>query len=147
MADSSALTFLGISGSTRKASLNRALLQTIAEVMPPEAKVTLWDGLETLPIFNSDLAEPPAVIALKSAIAAADIPKLCPTAAAAKAFMMLCRPFSGNVAVASPLGVISLKRVSPNRGNSISDAFTSASLSIAYVITSPFESLLISATR
>lgn len=72
MADSSALTFLGISGSTRKASLNRALLQTIAEVMPPEAKVTLWDGLETLPIFNSDLAEPPAVIALKSAIAAAD---------------------------------------------------------------------------
>lgn len=72
MAVVAGLNLLGISGSTRKASLNRALLKTIADVLPPEAKLTLWDGLETLPIFNSDLPEPPAVVALKSAIAAAD---------------------------------------------------------------------------
>ena len=72
MAESSALSLLGISGSTRRASLNRALLQTIAEVLPADAKLTMWDGLETLPIFNSDLPEPTGVLQLKGAIAAAD---------------------------------------------------------------------------
>ncbi len=72
MAGVPGLNLLGISGSTRKASLNRALLLTIAEVLPQEARLTLWDGLDTLPIFNSDLAEPAAVIALKAAIAGAD---------------------------------------------------------------------------
>ena len=72
MAESSALSLLGISGSTRRASLNRALLQTIAEVLPADAKLTLWDGLDTLPIFNSDLPEPAAVIQLKATIGAAD---------------------------------------------------------------------------
>jgi chromate reductase len=72
MAGVPGLNLLGISGSTRRASLNRALLQAIAELLPVEAKLTLWDGLETLPIFNSDLPEPTAVLALKSAIASAD---------------------------------------------------------------------------
>jgi chromate reductase len=66
------INLLGISGSTRKASLNRALLTTIAELLPEDTKITLWDGLETLPIFNSDLPEPAAVLGLKSAIAGAD---------------------------------------------------------------------------
>lgn len=72
MAGVAGLNLLGISGSTRKASLNRALLLTIAEVLPAEARLTLWDGLATLPIFNSDLPEPAAVLSLKSAIASAD---------------------------------------------------------------------------
>lgn len=63
---------LGICGSTRKASMNRALLQTIAEQLPGDATFTTWEGIAELPIFNSDLAEPAPVIALKAAITSAD---------------------------------------------------------------------------
>lgn len=72
MAGVATLDLLGISGSTRRASLNRALLLTLGEVLPDGAKLTLWDGLEALPIFNSDVAEPATVIELKAAIAGAD---------------------------------------------------------------------------
>jgi chromate reductase, NAD(P)H dehydrogenase (quinone) len=68
----SALSLLGICGSTRKASLNAALLRTVGEVLPGEATMKIYDGLDQLPIFNSDLAEPATVIALKAAIAGAD---------------------------------------------------------------------------
>jgi chromate reductase len=66
------VSLLGICGSTRKASLNAALLRTVAEELPTDATLQLFDGLGQLPIFNSDLAEPPGVLALKGAIAAAD---------------------------------------------------------------------------
>lgn len=66
------VSLLGICGSTRKASLNAALLRTISEELPADATLKLYDGLDQLPIFNSDLAEPPSVLALKGAIASAD---------------------------------------------------------------------------
>jgi chromate reductase len=67
-----ALSLLGICGSTRKASLNAALLRTVGEVLPEEATMKFYEGLDQLPIFNSDLAEPATVLALKAAIASAD---------------------------------------------------------------------------
>jgi chromate reductase, NAD(P)H dehydrogenase (quinone) len=67
-----AVSLLGISGSTRKASLNRALLVAVGELLPEGTTFTLYDSIEQLPIFNSDLQEPTAVLALKSAIAGAD---------------------------------------------------------------------------
>jgi chromate reductase len=70
--DMTALSLLGICGSTRKASMNAALLRTVGEVLPAEAVLKFYDGLEQLPIFNSDLAEPHTVHALKAAIAASD---------------------------------------------------------------------------
>jgi chromate reductase len=63
---------LGICGSVRASSLNRALLTALGELLPEGATLTVADGLDTLPIFNSDLPDPPAVVALKAAIAAAD---------------------------------------------------------------------------
>ena len=51
--------------------MNRALLRELAQVMPSGATLTIYDTIE-LPIFNSDLQDPPAVIALKDAVAAAD---------------------------------------------------------------------------
>lgn len=66
------VSLLGICGSTRKASLNHALLRTVAEVLPGDATLELHEGLDQLPIFNSDLQDPPSVLALKSAIANAD---------------------------------------------------------------------------
>lgn len=65
------VTLLGISGSQRKASLNRALLAATGELLPAGATLTIWDSLD-LPIFNSDLGEPPAVTELKAAIARSD---------------------------------------------------------------------------
>lgn len=67
-----AVTLLGICGSTRKASMNRSLLVALGELLPEGATLTTWEGLEQIPIFNSDLKEPNEVIALKAAIAAAD---------------------------------------------------------------------------
>jgi chromate reductase len=66
------LALLGICGSTRKASLNRALLHTIGENLPEDVRLTTWEGLEKLPIFNSDSQDPEVVTSLKGAIAAAD---------------------------------------------------------------------------
>lgn len=62
---------LGICGSLRRASLNRALLVAVGETLPPGSTLTLWDSVD-LPIFSSDLEDPARVAALKQAIAAAD---------------------------------------------------------------------------
>ena len=66
------VSLLGICGSTRKASLNAALLRVIGEELPTDATIKLYDGLDQLPIFNSDLPEPTGVLALKGMIASAD---------------------------------------------------------------------------
>jgi len=63
---------LGICGSVRKASLNRALLVAVGGALPETATFSIHDGLEHLPIFSSDLDDPPRVVDLKAAIAAAD---------------------------------------------------------------------------
>ena len=51
--------------------MNRVLLTELAAVMPEGATLAIHDSID-LPIFNSDLEDPPAVIALKDAISAAD---------------------------------------------------------------------------
>lgn len=66
-----AVTLLGICGSMRKASLNRALLRVVGETLPDGASLVIHDSLD-MPIFNSDLADPPPVVALKAAVSAAD---------------------------------------------------------------------------
>jgi len=64
-------TLLGICGSLRQASLNRALLVAISETLPDGSSIEIYPSIE-LPIFNSDLAEPPPVTELKAAISRAD---------------------------------------------------------------------------
>jgi chromate reductase, NAD(P)H dehydrogenase (quinone) len=63
---------LGICGSMRRASLNRALLVSVGDALPEGTQFTFHDGLDQLPIFNQDLDDPPSVIELKAAITAAD---------------------------------------------------------------------------
>ena len=64
---------VGIAGSVRKASLNRALLRALAEELPDGTTLELFDGLAALPTFDPDItAEPPSVRALKDAIAGGD---------------------------------------------------------------------------
>jgi chromate reductase len=67
------LRFLGLSGSLRQASLNRALLHAVGETLPEGATLTMFEGMGALPHFNSDIAaEPEVVTAWKAQIAAAD---------------------------------------------------------------------------
>lgn len=67
------LRFLGVAGSLRKASLNRALLRAVGETLPPTATMEIFDGLGAIPTFDPDSSdEPPAVVAWKGALAAAD---------------------------------------------------------------------------
>lgn len=67
-----AVTLLGICGSMRKASLNRQLLTAVSECLPAGATLLVYEGLDQLPIFNSDLVDPPSVVALKAAVTSAD---------------------------------------------------------------------------
>jgi chromate reductase len=64
------VALLGICGSERKSSLNRALLVAAGEALPAGATLAIWDSLD-LPIFNSDHHEPARVGELKRAIASA----------------------------------------------------------------------------
>ncbi len=66
------MQLLGICGSVRKASHNRSLLVAVGELLPAGATLELWDEVGELPIFSSDLDDPPTVVALKAAIARAD---------------------------------------------------------------------------
>ncbi len=65
---------LGIAGSLRAGSHNRALLRAAAEVAPDGIEVVIV-ALDDIPLYNSDVeaaGDPPAVAALKEAIRTAD---------------------------------------------------------------------------
>ncbi|MBZ0237195.1 MAG: NAD(P)H-dependent oxidoreductase [Deltaproteobacteria bacterium] len=67
------LRLLGIAGSLRKASHNRALLRALGETLPEGVTLDIFDGLAAIPTFDpDDKTEPPPVAAWKHAIAAAD---------------------------------------------------------------------------
>jgi len=66
---------LGFSGSLRRDSYNRKLLQAAAHLFPKGVVFELWPGIGDLPAYSEDLdrAEPPpAVVRLRADINAAD---------------------------------------------------------------------------
>ncbi len=66
---------LGISGSLRRDSYNRALLRAAAAELPAAAQFAIWDRIAELPAFDEDLDVEPApepVAALRAALAGAD---------------------------------------------------------------------------
>jgi chromate reductase len=65
---------LGISGSLRKASSNTAILKAVAEMVADRAAIEIFP-LDDIPLYNQDIDAdpwPPAVTALRGAIAGAD---------------------------------------------------------------------------
>ena len=69
------IRLLGLAGSLRAASFNRALLRAAEELAPSGVEITTFDGLGVLPFYDGDVeaaGEPIAVRALRSAIDAAD---------------------------------------------------------------------------
>ena len=68
------LRVLGISGSLRKASFNSGLLRAAQENAPDGMEITIFD-IKGLPFYDGDAeaqGDPASVIALKSAVRAAD---------------------------------------------------------------------------
>ena len=66
---------LGIAGSLRATSFNRALLRAATELAPAGIEVTTYDGLDALPFYDGDVeaaGEPVAVRDLRAAIDASD---------------------------------------------------------------------------
>ena len=67
------MRLLGIVGSQRKGSINRALLAAIAEVLPSHVSLAVHDRLGDLPLFDPDAKELPEPVAhFKQAIHDAD---------------------------------------------------------------------------
>ncbi|MER9236575.1 NAD(P)H-dependent oxidoreductase [Mesorhizobium sp. M0622] len=69
------LNILAISGSLRAASTNSALVAALAQNAPPGCRVSVYDGLGRLPIFNPDdegERTPPQASALIDAVTCAD---------------------------------------------------------------------------
>jgi chromate reductase len=66
-------SILGIAGSLRRGSFNKALLRAAQELAPADAEVKIFD-LEGIPLFNADLEDEPTlrVVEFKAAIRAAD---------------------------------------------------------------------------
>ena len=66
---------VGLSGSLRRASFNRGLIRAAAELLPAGTTLDIL-SLEGIPLYNGDEEAasglPPAVVALKDAIARAD---------------------------------------------------------------------------
>ncbi|AVW90534.1 NADPH-dependent FMN reductase [Celeribacter baekdonensis] len=60
---------LALSGSTRRASTNTALLQALSAIAPEGMDITVFDGLGQLPIFSPDLEGPDRPKAVSNFIA------------------------------------------------------------------------------
>jgi chromate reductase, NAD(P)H dehydrogenase (quinone) len=71
----SPIEILGIAGSLRRGSLNKAALRAAQQLAPPQAVIESFD-IADLPLYNEDLwtdgAPPPRVLELKRAVRAAD---------------------------------------------------------------------------
>jgi chromate reductase, NAD(P)H dehydrogenase (quinone) len=66
---------LGISGSLRRDSYNTKLLRAAEELLPSFVEFEVWDGLKAVPPYDEEddvVPAPPAVSALRDAIAGAD---------------------------------------------------------------------------
>lgn len=110
-----AIKVLGFAGSLRKASLNRALLRAAKDLAPEAMSIEIFDLID-VPLYNGDVeaaGDPPAVIALKAAIRAADaVLMVTPeynhgvAAVTKNAVDWASRPPRGAVLNGKPVGVI-----------------------------------------
>jgi NAD(P)H-dependent FMN reductase len=69
------MKLIAISGSLRAASLNTSVLHAACRLAPAGVEIELFDGIDQLPFFNSDLEGghlPAQVVRFRAAIGAAD---------------------------------------------------------------------------
>ena len=109
------MRILGISGSLRRDCHNTRLLRGVAGLLPEGVELELFDQLAAIPPYNEDEEhdEPPAVAALKAAIAGADAVLIATPEYNASipgvlknAIDWASRPFPNNVLRDKPVAVI-----------------------------------------
>jgi chromate reductase len=75
-ASGSPIEVVAVAGSLRRKSHNRALLEAAAQLAPTTVTVSVFEGLETIPVFNADIEVedgiPDGVSRLRQALAGAD---------------------------------------------------------------------------
>jgi chromate reductase, NAD(P)H dehydrogenase (quinone) len=111
---------LGISGSLRRDSHNTLLVRAAAGLLPPHAELELWDGLRDVPAYDEDLdvePAPPAVAALREAVARADAVLIATPeynhsipGALKNALDWASRPYSGSAFRGKPVAVVGSSR-------------------------------------
>jgi chromate reductase, NAD(P)H dehydrogenase (quinone) len=68
------LDVLGIAGSLRRGSHNRALLRAALELAPPGMSIGIWEGLAAIPLYDGDVEDlgmPAPVVEMNEAVARA----------------------------------------------------------------------------
>ena len=116
------LHVLGIAGSLRTGSVNRALIAAARELAPPGVELEPYD-LHGIPLFDEDVearGDPPEVVSLKAAISHADALLLATpeynggTSAVLKnAIDWASRPYTDSVLAGKPVAIIG---ATPGRG-------------------------------
>ncbi len=72
------MTILAIAGSLRAASSNASLVRALAPLAPEDVQVSVFSGLEHLPLFSPDLDPPPeAVVEFRAQARAASGVVIC----------------------------------------------------------------------
>jgi chromate reductase, NAD(P)H dehydrogenase (quinone) len=120
------MRILAISGSLRAGSFNTKLLRAAADLMP-DAELTIWDGLRSVPPFDEDDEREPtpaAVRDLRAAIADADVVLIATPeynsslpGQLKNALDWASRPYATNVLRGKPFTAIA---ASPSRGGAAS---------------------------
>ena len=110
------MRLIGISGSLRKGSYNRALLEAAVAERPPDVEVERLDGLELVPAYDEDLdgsPTPVAVAELRRTLASADAVLIATPeynasipGALKNALDWASRPFPDNCLRGKPVAVI-----------------------------------------
>lgn len=110
------MRLVGIGGSLRKDSYNRALLEAAVAELPPGVEVEWWEGLRLLPAYDEDIdgsATPAAVAELRRTLASADAVLIATPeynasipGALKNALDWASRPFPDNCLRGTPVAVI-----------------------------------------
>jgi chromate reductase len=110
------MRILGISGSLRSGSHNTSLVRAAAELLSPGDELVVWDRLREVPPYDQDddvEPAPPAVAALRAAVADADAVLIATPeynssipGALKNALDWASRPFATNVFRNKPVVVI-----------------------------------------
>ncbi len=110
------MRLVGIGGSLREGSYNRALLEAAVAGRPQGVEVEWWDGLERVPAYDEDLDRSPAPVAvaeLRRTLASADAVLIATPeynasipGALKNALDWASRPFPDNCLRGTPVAVI-----------------------------------------
>lgn len=119
-----------IAGSLRSASWARTLLRAAADRQPAGVRVTVWDGLEAVPLFNEDTEDPlpTGVAEMRQLIERSDALLIATPeynraipGVLKNALDWASRPYGGSVLTGKPVAVIGTSPLPSGAASALSD--------------------------